>query len=278
MRRTLILTAAASMVAVAGCGGMSGQSSPSPQAGQNATSSPAARVAAAYTTTTQAKTAKLNFNQLTEIAGRRSGQLSGQGAVNFSTDATTMTLTTAGGGKFRVREIGDQLYLGPSAGAPSKLPAGKSWLSLNTTKTGSKNLGAYSKFKSGVVTNPTKMLDYLRGVSRVDINGNGEVGGVTTTRYTTTVNIDKLLPQLDPSGKKAMQSVKKQLDSNTFPMQIWVDDQGRIRKGEVKLRFTRQDQQASVTTTVTLSQFGTDVTISQPPEAKIATLAGLKQK
>lgn len=282
MRRALIIASAAAAVAVglAGCGGTSGRAADEPEAngsGSPAAESPAGAVKAAYTATTGAKTAALTFDQVTKVAGR-SQKLSGKGAVDFAAESTRMALSTSGGGTLRVRKVNGFLYLDP-AGGNDRLPAGKSWLGLDTAKIGNKKFGAYGKLKRGAATNPTQVLGYLRGVSRVTEKGAGRIDGAKTTRYTAKVDIDKVMKGTEPAAAKAMKSVKNRLGSDTFPMQLWVDEQGRIRKEKVDLHFTtRKGDKAAVNTTVTLSDFGKDVTVSQPPKAKVARLEKLTRQ
>jgi hypothetical protein len=95
---------------------------------------------------------------------------------------------------------------------------------------------------------------------------------VKTTHYKVTIDLDKAAT---PKGSSAVQKLEGILGSHTMPAQVWLDQQGRLRK----LQFTEKMKNppstngapvspVTVNATMTLTDLGTPVHITVPPKSQ----------
>lgn len=190
-----------------------------------------------------------------------------------------MTLL-AGGEKVDMVMIGTTMYMRMPG---QELAPGKSWLKLDLealSKTAGTDLGNLTR---GASNDPTQALALLKGVSS-DIKevGREQVRGADTTHYKATIDLRKAAEQQGPGAKKQLEQVLDQVEAQSFPADVWVDDEGRLRKMqyELKLRAKDTSQQqgsATVNTTMELFDFGTTANVGKPPASQVADFAELLQ-
>jgi hypothetical protein len=129
---------------------------------------------------------------------------------------------------------------------------------------------------------PVALVPLLKGASSgVKEVGREQVRGVDTTRYKATIDLRKAAEQQGPQAKKQLERFLEQAQAQSLPADVWVDDQGRLRKMryQLKLRPKATDQQgsATVSTIMELFDFGTDANVRRPPASQVADLAELLQ-
>lgn len=72
-------------------------------------------------------------------------------------------------------------------------------------------------------------------------------------------------------------------ETQSLPADVWVDDEGRLRKMQYRLKLrakgtsTSQQQGATVSTTMELFDFGTTANVRRPPASQVADFAELLQ-
>jgi hypothetical protein len=236
---------------------------------------------AAYTQTTDAKTAKVT---LTESITRSNAlplqaTISGSGSVDFGSSNCTLTFSSAQtAGDYSVLFVSPNLYIQLPAADKSQLPTGKTWLSLDLNTVTEAKLGASLSQLSSSWQESTQLLSYLQSVSTSGITtvGPATIKGVPTTEYKATVDLTKAADQKSPAAQAALKSLEAQLNATTMPVQVWLDGQGRVRQVTNQLQVTTNAQSngsttvpaasGSVSTTVDYYDFGTPVTV-QPPLA-----------
>jgi hypothetical protein len=250
--RRLVVAGAVALVA-AGCGG--GGDSASPDDIQRAAS----------------KTAKAGSLEADFAVSAQGLTGSGSGIFNSKqrTGRLKMKLNASG------REIpvdsfvdGDVLYLRSPAFAQATTQS-KQWIKLNLATLGS---AQGSTDLSGILDaspTPANALAYLQGSSTVDKIGSESVGGVDTTHYSVSANLDRAAEHASGATRDAVQGVISQSGVKTLPLDVWVDGNGYIRKVSYDEHAGRRQ---AATVTMELHDFGRPVAISAPPSDSVVDL------
>ena len=92
--------------------------------------------------------------------------------------------------------------------------------------------------------------------------GEETIDGQKTARYHVDVDVAKALKNAGIS-KAGARLLRQQLNSTTVPIDVGVDEDGYLRREHLKLAA----RPFTVTLTMTLSDFGRDVSIEPPPRA-----------
>ncbi|WP_314416459.1 DUF7537 family lipoprotein [Streptomyces kroppenstedtii] len=219
-------------------------------------------VRAAHEKTTAADSAKMALATEATAAGK-TVTVRGTGVMDLEDGASTMTMTSQGQ-KIEQRVLDGVVYQKAPAEqrAQLDLPKGKTWMKIDPAKLN----GA-----GGQVNDPAESFGYTKGVSDRDVTkvGTETVDGTRTTHYRVKVAV-KDLAQGDRA--KADQ-LEKQLGTSTLPLEMWIDDEGRLRQETIKLTLKPQagggqkDQTVTSTTTLKFSDFGTEADVEAPPAA-----------
>jgi hypothetical protein len=111
------------------------------------------------------------------------------------------------------------------------------------------------------------------------------VDGAQTTHYDATIDLDKVAT-LDPGAASATKQLEQQLGTNSLPVQLWVDQQNRLRKISLDENIAHPVPGSTtsggtattgtngqtvniggvhVAITITMSDYGTPVNIVAPP-------------
>jgi hypothetical protein len=108
-------------------------------------------------------------------------------------------------------------------------------------------------------SDPSKMLEYLRAVSKVDEKGSETVRGVQTTHYVARIQLDKVADKVSPEAARAFEQMSTRLGTDELPVEVWVSDDGLVRK----LTMNWHPSQGSFALDMELFGFG-DVDIDVP--------------
>ena len=161
------------------------------------------------------------------------------------------------------------------------MPGGKPWIKMDLNALGRRAGIDLSQFTQ-LGTDPSRMVDWLRSVSGdVTTVGTEKLDGVDTTHYRATVDLSEY-PDLVPADQreavqKAVDQLTKAAHISSFPVHVWVDEDGLVRQVRAVLTETMQGQTVNVVTTERFYDFGTPVDIQLPAESQvtdISTLAG----
>lgn len=88
------------------------------------------------------------------------------------------------------------------------------------------------------LANPLAMVDLVRGAVAVVAYGGVAVRGVSTFRYETVINVERALRSV-PEGRRAeVAAVAEALGSPAFYADVWIDEQGRLRRIQVPVTKT----------------------------------------
>jgi hypothetical protein len=161
------------------------------------------------------------------------------------------------------------------------MPGGKPWIKMDLNALGKQAGIDLSQFTQ-LGTDPSRMVDWLRTVSGdVTTVGTEKLDGVDTTHYRATVDLSKYPDLVPPDQREAVQRAVDQLTKaahlSSFPVHVWVDEDGLVRQVRAVLTETIQGQTVNVVTTERFYDFAAPVDIQLPAESQvtdISTLAG----
>lgn len=269
MRRALALVPvlAATVLAASGCGASS--SHPSPARLQ------AKLTRAAYVSATSSGY-KMTLS-LTEDLGA-AGQLvaNGSGSLSIPSKSGTVSMSMkipgigAAFGQLNIAVIirDKDYYIRLPSSLASLIPGGKPWLYFNLDQVGAAagipGLGSLVSSEQSF-SDPTQYLTYLRAVTRNGIKtlGSEKIDGVQTTHYRGDLDLSRLADVVPAADRQAAQKLATALQAmhmGTQPIDVWVDDQNRVRR--IVLKYTMQLPGASASGSSTTGS--TDTTGSTP--------------
>lgn len=260
IRKLLVLVALIATVALAGACGPSEDGGPSakkepakkepekaePEKAEKPTAVETVRVA--YRETAAEQTARTAFEMTTtgprvdpEGSGRPAPMtttMTGRGAMNFSGSEATLTMDMFGMGAMEVRQVGDVVYVKMPEEFMAQMPGAKPWIEMDANS-------VYGQ-PAGAAGDPTRQLEYLRGVSdSVEKVGRGEVRGVQTTRYRATIDMKEAVAERGGEARKASDETLRQLGVSKVPVEIWLDDQNRVRRYAMDMTMSMPENTAS---------------------------------
>jgi LppX_LprAFG lipoprotein len=164
----------------------------------------------------------------------------------------------------------------------SALPAGKTWISGDLEEIGRERgfdlgqVGAFGK------SDPRDMLDVLRAASGdLEVVGEEEIRGVSTTHYRTTLDADELRTQL---AKTEAQGVADGFADSIasaglkeVPIDVWVDEDSLLRRLEMSLTLEQLGAAAESSFSMDLFDYGEPVDVTPPPPAQVADVTELQK-
>ena len=107
----------------------------------------------------------------------------------------------------------------------------------------------------------------LRASDENEVVGSEEVRGAETTHFRARVDLRKLVKQL-PATERPEDDVVQLLGS--VPVEIWIDDESRLRRITIDEREPEKDTNpVATTTTVELFDYGVEVEVEPPPSDEL---------
>jgi hypothetical protein len=213
-------------------------------------------------------TVTMGFSGTPSFAGHKgtpvSVSVSGEGTLDFAHKSSTLTVRgpAASGKGTEVRQmriIGPTMYL--NAPGLTGADGGKPWVQVGLAqydqKEGTSGLGSLS----------TGDLSQILGVLRqhsssVTKLGSATIDGVATTHYRA---------MLTGTYTSTSSSGAPVSGTASWPVDVWVDGQGRLSQLRLQLPFFGIE----MSNTVTLSDYGSPVSVTPPPADQTANGTGL---
>jgi hypothetical protein len=252
-------------LALAACGGQQFDAQAGPAAPKGAPTTaasggkatPAARLLAAAGRTSQARTARMAISMKVS-GGGDDVSFTGSGVLDLANRRVSMTLRSETAGvplDLEMRVIGDTVYV----------RTGSRWISETVASTGA------------TTPVPSDYLEYLQGISgAVRTEGHETLRGVDTTRYGATLDLDRALARVASASQRAtIQHALDQFGLSKFPVTVWVDGEGRLRKmtltmdlAAVAAKFgAPAGTHLGLVESVEMYDFGVPVSVQAPPNA-----------
>jgi LppX_LprAFG lipoprotein len=283
MRAAALASLAALAVVAAGCGGSSSSSM-----------TPLELVSQAVSKTTKADSAKFQM-QITETMGPIGPiTINASGTSDESSHSANMTMDLSsiaqlvGTGAGNPDDWkGDVIVDGSNPKAVveymrlpafSKLmPSAKPWVKVNLNEAAKANSFDFSQLlQTAGIQDPTQALQMIQSVGDVQKVGSEQVDGVDTTKYSGTIDPQKLAAKF---GNGQLGKVFQAMGTKAIPITVWVDADGYVRKLEESM-----SAQVPGTGTMDLkiglqmSDFGAKVDGTPPPADQTTDLGTLSKK
>ncbi len=221
--------------------------------------------------TADAGTARM-FMSIGVDTGTTPINFSGTGLTDLKSGASSLTMQLGQSGQAELVFIDQAFYIKlPTL----QLPPGKSWVQLDLADIGKQRGVTANTLETLANQDPTKALDYLRGVSgEVTKVGREDVRGEPTTHYSTKIDVARAAAAAG-TNNAAMQAALKDYKGTPFPVEIWVDDAGRMRKMTQAIPLGDKPEAGNLELVIEMFDFGTPVDIKAPPAAQVADSSAL---
>ena len=192
--------------------------------------------------------------------------------------AMTMDLGLMGGEMEMIMDDGVIYMRSPAfEGAPTP------WVSLDPSKMDPAAAAQFGGFGAGT-TDPSAYAGLFAGVFDVKSSGEADIDGIATTRYTGTIDLQKVLESFaEVVGEDADAKTTEQLEAaveqfealgidGKIPFQIWIDDEGLPRRQRITMDFgdlVPGTGDAQMEMTVDYSAFGEPVDVELPKASEV---------
>ena len=255
-------------------------------------SNPLAMVRAAASTTADAGTAQVSATIKT-TSGPLANGVSVDGGFDFDNHRASLEVDPSKFGVSGVGKIeaiadyssGFVMHMKFPPALSSKL-GNKPWVKLDVGSFLKQagidvDLGAITQGQSN---DPTSGLRLLRGADSVVTTGTEAIRGTDTTHYRLVVNLDKAIAQAPASQRDALTKLTNLYTIHTFPVDVWLDAQGRLRRFQQTIDPSTIHLPAGlsgpanpfaagpVTMTYELYDFGSQVDVNIPPADQVTDL------
>jgi hypothetical protein len=213
-------------------------------------------------------------------AGGESFSITADADVDNATKqaAMTMDLGMMGGEMEMVMDDGVIYMRSPAfEGAPTP------WVSLDPSKMDPAVAGQFGGFGAGT-TDPSAYAGLFAGVFDVKASGEADIDGIATTRYTGTIDLQKVLEgfanvvgeDADAKTTEQLEAAVEQFEAlgieGKIPFQIWIDEEGLPRRQRITMDFgdlVPGTGDAEMEMTVDYSAFGEPVDVELPKASEV---------
>lgn len=157
----------------------------------------------------------------------------------------------------------------------SELPAGKEWIRADADALAAQQGAELDLGQLGSVgsTDPRSVLDALKAVSGpLETVGREEIRGTDTTHYRAALDPAKIADEVSKAGATddvlgSFQDALAQSGLQSVPVDVWVDDDGLLRRMQIDVATTQAGLtgQVSMRMTFDLFDYGSEVDVTPPP-------------
>jgi hypothetical protein len=163
----------------------------------------------------------------------------------------------------------------------SKL-GGKEWISGDVAELAAAKGVDLGQIGSVASTDPRSALDALKAVSgTIDGVGREEVDGVETTHYRATLDPAKIAAQAGAAGASSdilssLRNALAQANLSSIPIDLWVDDDGLLRKYVIDVALEEGGQKATTSVILRLHDYGAPVELDLPDAGDVVDASTLE--
>jgi hypothetical protein len=155
-----------------------------------------------------------------------------------------------------------------------ELPKGKTWMKADFQKLGKAEGLDLDQELQAQGSDPSQMLEYIKSVADVEKVGSDLVRREVTTHYHAEVDMRKVVEQAPATRraatKKLVDKLARRFRESTYPMEIWVGQDGLVHKVEITLEYVEPGTgSAEMTISQELYDFGVETYIEPPPAARV---------
>ncbi|MFI6007959.1 hypothetical protein ACIBAG_03895 [Streptomyces sp. NPDC051243] len=144
------------------------------------------------------------------------------------------------------------------------VPANK-WVRVDTRSLSDGNL------VTGGATDPFAAAEVLRGARSATYVGEGKVAGTPVRHYRGTADLGVAAQEASDGNKESLTAAAKGFATDQVPFDVYLDDDGRIRKVRHRFSFVngQQSDAVAVASTTLLYDFGAPVDVRLPDREDI---------
>lgn len=159
---------------------------------------------------------------------------------------------------------------------------GKEWVGGDVTEIAKSTGTDLGQLGSFAASDPRAALDALEAVSGgLESVGREEVRGVETTRYRAVLDPSQVVSDAADSEDaqdllSGLREALAQVELDTIPIDVWVDDEGLLRKYAIDVTLTEGGQEMTMSVILELFGYGDPVDVDLPAPADVADVATLK--
>jgi hypothetical protein len=151
-----------------------------------------------------------------------------------------------------------------------QLPHGKTWMKADIVKIGKRYGLDLDRLKETKQSDPGNMLAYLESAVEVEKVGSDLVQREVTTHYSTEVDAETIVEESPEDQQKAMRKYLRLMGIDTYPVDLWVDRDGVVRKIAVELEYKLPSgEYVKMDLSEEYYDFGIDVAIEPPPAKSV---------
>jgi hypothetical protein len=250
-------------------------------------------VQSAASKTTTVSTARLSAT-IKSASGPLAKGLNYDGAFDFAMhrgrfqfDPSALGIPQAAGSVDALFDFSNGLIVYVKIPQIGEIVPGKSWIKFDAGALAAKATGTdLSSIFAGQGSDPTSGLRLLAGAKQVTKAGSEVVRGTPTTHFHVIVDVNRAADAAQPQARDAMRKLADLYVNKTFPIDVWLDGQSRLRRLEqvvdpANLKLPGQLHPAPatsgpITIHVELFDFGSAVDTALPPADQIADSSQLQ--
>ncbi|HSK61158.1 MAG TPA: hypothetical protein VK935_19120 [Actinomycetospora sp.] len=237
-----------------------------------------AAVRGAVDRTYEEGTARVSFRSTTGPPGTPGTPITGDGVADLAGGSAEITVQVPllGGGT-RVLLVGGTLYAQVPPTLALLVPGGRPWASVALDRLATGAVSGSAVAFGATPTDPLQQIDALRGVVEARAVGPEPVDGTPTTHYAGIVDLLATPAAADPARRPAVDRRIAEIGTSRVPVDVWVDDQGLLRRTVQTVTAPERPGRpaTATTTTVTLAEHGLPVAVAPPPPDQVTDLGSL---
>jgi hypothetical protein len=151
-----------------------------------------------------------------------------------------------------------------------QLPRGKTWMKADIVEMGKAYGLDLDRMKETKQSDPGQMLAYLKSAVGVRKIGSDLVRRDVTTHYSTVVKAETIVEQAPRDQQKAMRKFLRLMGIKTYPVDIWVDRDGLVRKLAIELEYKQpHGEYVKMKISEEYYDFGLEADIEPPPAKRV---------
>jgi hypothetical protein len=151
-----------------------------------------------------------------------------------------------------------------------QMPPGKTWLKADIVEMGKAYGLDLDRMKETKQSDPGQMLAYLKSAVGVRKIGSDLVRREVTTHYSTVVKAETIVEGVPPDQQEAMRKFLRLMGIKTYPVDIWVDRDGLVRKLAIELEYKQpHGEYVKMKLSEEYYDFGVEANIEAPPAKRV---------
>jgi hypothetical protein len=160
-----------------------------------------------------------------------------------------------------------------------QLPPGKPWMKADIVEIGKAYGLDLDRLKETKQSAPDQMLAYLKSAVGVRKIGSDLVRREVTTHYSTIVDAETIVEQAPRAQQKAMRKFLRLFGIKTYPVDVWVDRNGLVRKLAIELEYKQpHGEYVKMKVSEEYYDFGVEVDIEPPPAKRVLDVTRLRDR